>query len=158
MIEKDTCRRFYVITVRSSLKNKIEQLCQEQEAVLKFEAKIAHEPEKLAENVAILLAKSFDKGKSLPSEINEHVDNIDGYAKMINLLSKTDKEQLVVSMTSMRKILKILVRFRNPIFEKVLTRVLLVLRTDYEPNTEGVLKKETQRTISAIEEWFKNNA
>jgi len=155
MIDKDTCRRFYVITVRGSLRSGVERLCKEKKAVLIFEAKIDYEPEKLVDNVEELLGESFDGGKSFLSEINEHVDIIDGYAKMINLLSETDKEQLVVSMTSIRKILN---RVRSPDFGEVLKRVESVLRTQYEPNTEGVMRKETERTISAIQEWFKNNA
>lgn len=56
MIENNTCRRFYVITVRNDLKERIEMLCKEKKAVLKFEYKLDHEPKEFVPNVATLLS------------------------------------------------------------------------------------------------------
>jgi len=152
MIGKEICRRFYVITVRSSLQNRIERLCEEKKAVLLFEHKLDHEPETFLENVERLLKQSANP--FLP-ELREHIDTIEGYVKKIKLLSETDKQQLVSSMTSIRKILT---KSVESDFEEDLRRVLSVLRTEYYPNTDGVLKKETERTIAAIADWLKNHA
>jgi CheY-like chemotaxis protein len=153
MAEKDICHRFYVITVRSSLKSSIERLCKERKAVLKFEAKIDHEPEKLADNVADLLGKSVDSGeKTLLSDLKDHADIIRTYAKSVKCLSNADKQQLMASMKSIRMILA---KSGSPNFEQPSKEILSFLRKDYQPNTEGALKKETERTIDAIQEWLK---
>jgi DNA-binding response OmpR family regulator len=56
MIANNTCPRFYVITVRNTLRSRVEKLCEEKKVVLNFEAKIDYEPEKLLDKVATLLA------------------------------------------------------------------------------------------------------
>jgi CheY-like chemotaxis protein len=156
MLQKETCRRFYVITVRSSLKDRVVRLCKQKNAVLKFEHKLDHDPEVFQENVKSLLAQGLDASeKNLLLELGEHMDIIDGYAKMINILSVTDIEQLVVSLKSIRKIAP---TCRNADLERILKRGKWLLTTEYAPNTKGVLNKEVARTIAAIEVWLTDYA
>ena len=51
MLTCNTCQRFYVITVLKEMQARVEELCKGKGAVLKFEHKLDHEPEKLIENV-----------------------------------------------------------------------------------------------------------
>lgn len=54
MINKDICRRFYIITVLEDIEGRIKSLCKGK-AVFIFEDKISHEPEELLTNVQELL-------------------------------------------------------------------------------------------------------
>lgn len=56
MIEKGTCRRFYVITVSGKQKVEIERICKGR-AVFLFECKYDNEPSMFTVNVAELLGK-----------------------------------------------------------------------------------------------------
>ncbi|MGD0552138.1 MAG: response regulator [Sedimentisphaerales bacterium] len=59
MIDKNTCRRFYVITVRNSLKKRVERLCKSKKTALTFEHKLDYEPEHLASKTLRLLDKQI---------------------------------------------------------------------------------------------------
>ena len=61
MVELGICKRFYVITVRVSLKSGVERLCEEKQAAIKFQYKLDYEPEKLLPNVADLLATTINE-------------------------------------------------------------------------------------------------
>ena len=96
MINKDICTRFYVITVRSSLKSEFETLCEEKRAILKFEGKLDFEPKNLIENVAELLRQPIrGAGKNLLSEFEEHVGRIEQLANRVSSLSRDEKEALM---------------------------------------------------------------
>lgn len=152
MIEKGTCLRFYVITVRGSLKERIERLCEANMAVMKFEHKLDYQPEKLVEHVEELLSRSTVARDVFTTEIREHVDIIVGYVKMINLLSEVDKEQLMASMASIQKILRMAT---DPDLGIDLKRAESILLLEYISKTKGALKQQAEKTLAIIQEWFK---
>lgn len=59
LVESGICCRFYVITVRSTLRSQVERLCEEKKAALNFVYKLDYEPEKLLESVEELLDRNY---------------------------------------------------------------------------------------------------
>lgn len=57
MIKDKVSSRFYVITVKCEMKEMFENICNNFNVILKFEAKIDHQPEKLVSIVKNLLEK-----------------------------------------------------------------------------------------------------
>ena len=156
MVDECLCDRFYVITVRDDLEEKLRIICKAPAKYL-YETKLAYEPENLVENVEGLIGPPRNPHNQVVlTEFHEHIETLEAYSTMLGGLDKADESQLAASIRWIRHALS---EPSDPRLMESATRTKRLLETQYRGKTSREqLNQEVQNTLAVIETWLKKHA